>query len=362
MSQLKLEYEILVSGVYPFEGTFEKCGFKVVKKEIDKSILKNLMDKSVVYLSPFIGLCSYPDQTGKAVYLTLQKDDFIEIDYDNRKEYDVEYTNDYIERLNIFDNIELLEKMMVLEVNNDIKFPIKMVKVYDPDGNYITQLGDFMKLNVPSLLNNDQDQGLEVIKRQNNRLSSGISYEKVAELASSNVFFNNALTIYHSSFSVSDHIVGFILLVTALESLLSLSTYSKTKNCESCGQTQYKIRSTVSKNVSLILMDQDGTIEKKLKKLYDKRSQFLHSGKRNISKQDEQEAQEYVRKVLLMYWFISINKSTYEHKDIIAEIQKDEYRENLLLQNFLVALGNTSFDEQRSKMLKDIWHYISGNE
>ena len=47
-------------------------------------------------------------------------------------------------------------------------------------------------------------------------------------------------------------------------------------------------------------MDQDNSIEKKMKKLYGVRSDFVHKGI-EIKKQEEQEMQEYVRKVLLMY-------------------------------------------------------------
>ena len=360
MSKLKLKYEILVSGIYPFEGNFEKCGFKIVKNIIEEERIKNLSEESVIYFSPFIGLCCYPDSVGTMVYLTFQKEEVIEIDYGDETEYDVAFTNQYIESLNLFETVEMIEKTMVLEVNNDIKFPIKMVKVYDLDGNLVTLLADFMKLNVPCLISNDQRQVLEVIKRQNNRLSSGISYEKVTELAENNKFFKNALSMYYSSFSVSDHNVRFILLVTALESLLGLGTYSKPEKCESCGQLKYAITATISQNVSIILMDQNDIIKRRIKKLYDVRSKYVHSG-REIEKRDEEEMQEYVRKVLLMYWWVSMYKVTYDHKAIIKEILSVEYKENLMYQSFLTGLDNMSFDEKRTKMLRDIFLRISEN-
>lgn len=276
------------------------------------------------------------------------------------KEYDVEFTNSYIEDLNLFEKINMLEKTLVLEVNNDIKFPIKMIKVYNLDGELVTMLGDFMKLNVPCLLSEDQEKVTEVMKRQNNRLNSGISYEKVAELAQNNKFFKNALSMYHASFSVSDHNVGFTLLVISLESLLGLSTYSKPEKCECCKQLKYAITSTISQNVSTILMDQDDSIKRKMKTLYGARSNFVHKGI-EIKKQEEQEMQEYVRKVLLMYWCVSMHQTTYNHKDIIEEILSAEYKENLMYQSFLTGLDNTSFDEKRTKMLKDIFFKILEN-
>lgn len=360
MSKLRLKYEILVSGIYPFEGDFEKHGFKIVEKVINDQTIEELWRESAIYFSPFIGMCCYPDHDNNMVYLTFEKEEEIQIDYGEKKEFDVEFTNSYIESLNLFEKVNMLEKAIVLEVNNDIKFPIKMLKVYNLEGELVTILGNFMKLNVPCLLSKDQKRTLEVMKRQNNRLNSVISYEKVTELAQNNKFFKNALSMYHASFSVSDHNVGFTLLVIALESLLSLSTYSKPKKCECCGQIKYAITSTISQNVSIILMDQDDVIKRRIKKLYNVRSKFVHEGI-EIRKQDEQEMQEYVRKVLLMYWYVSMHQKTYNHKDIIKEIQSAEYKENLMYQSFLMQLENTSFDEKRTKMLKDIFLKILEN-
>ena len=42
MSKIRLEYEILVSGIYPFEGTFEKCDFRIVKNIVDDSLFNSL--------------------------------------------------------------------------------------------------------------------------------------------------------------------------------------------------------------------------------------------------------------------------------------------------------------------------------
>ena len=358
MSTLKLEYEILVSGIYPVERTFKKCGFELVQKAFDDKVLTQLSEKGAIYLSPFMGYCCYPDSGGKPVYLTFRKVEDIEIDYGNNKEYDVATTNRNLKVLNLFDAVETLEKTMVLEVNNDIKFPITVIKAYDSNGKFVTLLADFKKLNVPSLLSNDQVHALERMKRQNNRLSSGISYEGINELAGKNNYFKNALAMYHSSFSVSDYKVGFVLLITALEALVSLSTYAKVEQCETCNQKLYTIRRSVSENVGAILMDQDGAICRRMKKLYDKRSKFLHDGIQDISAQEEQEIQEYVRKVLLMYWCVSMRKDTYVHKDIMSEVNGNAYKEDVLYQNFLTGLDNTTFEEKRSKMLKDIFLHI----
>ena len=111
----------------------------------------------------------------------------------------------------------------------------------------------------------------------------------------------------------------------------------------------YKIRQSVSENVSKILLDSDGAICKKIKKLYDKRSAFLHEGNRNISIDDYYALQEYVRNVLLMYWYVSLNVSSYEHKVIMAEIHSDNMRQKFMYNNFLIGLDNSSFKENKQK-------------
>lgn len=353
MSILKLEYEVLVSGIYPVEGTLNKCGFELVQKTFDDTILSQLSEKGAIYLSPLMGFCCYPDSNGKPVYLVFQKIEDIEIDFGNDKEYDAATTNRYLEALNLFDAVASLEKSMVLEINNDIKFPITLIKAYDPNGKLVTLLGDFKKLNIPSLLTNDQVQALEKMKRQSNRLNSEISYEGIAKLAAQNNHFKNALAMYHSSFSVSDYKVGFVLLITALEALVSLSTYAKVEQCKTCDQKLYTIRKSVSENVGAILLDQDGAICRRMKKLYDKRSKFLHEGIQDISVQEEQEMQEYVRKVLLMYWCVSMCKGTYVHKDIMNEIKSEGYKKCILYQNFLTMFDNSTFEEKKTKMLRD---------
>lgn len=357
MSLLKLEYEILVSGIYPFEGEFEKSGFKIVKNTIDEKLYASLFKESVIYFSPFIGICCYPDSTGTIVYLTLRKEEYVNIDYENEKEYDVEVTNKYIESSDWLKSIEMFEKEIVLEVNNDIKFPIKTVKAYDVEGKFVACDWNFMRLNVPYLLNSDQREALEVIGRQNNRLASGISYKKIAELAENNKCFKTALGIYHSSFFVPDYNVGFVLLVTALEALLGLKTYSEPKKNRKRGQSKYESAFTICQNVSFILMDNDDTIRKRIRKLYDIRSKFVHEGK-EIEKQYKQDMQEYVRKVLLMYWFVSLEQKTYYHKKIITKIQSAGYKREIMYQNFLTGLDNISFEEKSEKILKDTWMYI----
>ena len=62
-----------------------------------------------------------------------------------------------------------------------------------------------------------------------------------------------------------------------------------------------------------------------------------------------------------MYWGVSMGKSSTKHNEIMAEIQSEEYKTNLMYKSFLTGLDNTSFDEKRIKILKDTMLHIFKN-
>lgn len=354
MSLVTVKYEILISGIYPFNGEYKKNGFKITSHYVDEEKVNAIFEMGIFYLSPYLGFCCYPDESKKPVYLTFDKEISFDIDYGTVTEYDREFTTNFLQKQNLYDEINDLEKVMTLEINNHIRFPIKIIKAFNPEGEMIAMVCNVEKTNTPSLLNVDVNIVRETMKRQENRMGCGFSYESIVELKNNNEFFDNALSIYFSSFSVADEKVGFILLVTAVESLLNLSTYTEIQSCEKCGQPMFKIRATIAENVSLILMDRDESIKKEIKKLYDKRSKFVHSGIRDITSNDEQKMQEYVRKILLMYWHTSMQISSFDHKAIIAYIHSEEYRNSILCKTFLTALENLTFKEIQSQMFNEI--------
>ena len=210
---------------------------------------------------------------------------------------------------------------------------------------------EFIKTNAAALLSNDRNVTLEKMKRLENRMSSGFVYEKILELRDNNEYYKNALSLFYFSYSANDNIVGFTLLITASESIFSKATYEYFEACSTCSQPMYRIRQSVSQNVSKILLDSDEVICKMVKKLYDKRSAFLHKGKRDISTEDYYTLQEFVRNVLLMYWYVSMNINSFEHKAIMAEIHSDNMHQKFMYNNFLIGLDNSSFKEKQAKMI-----------
>lgn len=353
--QYKLKYELLVAGLYPFKEEYSLNGYILKKKIIDESKIENYINDSLIFLSPLIRFCSYNIEK-KSVYLTFEKEEIINLDIEDNEPKDKIAEKLY--SLNILKGPDDLEKYLTLNVNNSIMFPIKVIRLFDMNDNLITYSFNFSKLNVPSLISHDINKTQEKIDRQNFRLNSGFSYTSLIELKNNNSFFDRALSLYYSSFSVNDEKVGFILLISSLETLLNLSTYAKVESCKECSQKMYKISETVAANVSKILMDKKLSIKNLIKKYYTKRSNYLHGSKVEISNSDEQELQEYVRKVLLMYWYISTCKKTFNHKEITNEFQSKIYNTKFEYCSFLTSLKNTSFKEKQNEILSQFFNSL----
>lgn len=355
IKEYKLKYEILVAGIYPFKEEYTLNGYRLKKNIIESEKLEDYIKNDIIYLSPLIGFCCY--NTGEnPVYLTFEKEKIIELDI--KDDESKEKIADKLYELDLLKEPHDLEKYLVLNVNNSIMFPIIIMRLFDMEDKLITYSMNFAKLNVPSLIGNDVNLINEKMARQNFRLNSGFLYESIMGLRNNNNYFDRALSLYYSSFSVNDEKIGFILLITSLETLLNLSTYAKVKKCEKCSQNIYKISETVATNVNLLLMDKTEKIKEKIKQNYNKRSKYLHGSKVEITNKDEQELQEYVRKVLLMYWFISTTKKTFIHKEIVNEFQLETYNTKFEYCTFLTTLNNISFEQKKSELLIQIFNEI----
>lgn len=355
IKEYKLKYEILVAGLYPFKEDYSLNGYTLRKNIIENEKFKDYIENDIIYISPLIGFCCC-NTDKNTVYLTFEKEKNIKLDIkDNENKKTV--AKKLLEH-DLLKEPRDLEKYLVLNVNNSIMFPIIIMKLFDMDDNLITRSMSFAKLNVPSLIGQNINLINEKMTRQNFRLNSGFSYESLIGLRNNNSYFDRALSLYYSSFSVNDEKIGFVLLITALETLLNLSTYAKVKKCEKCSQKIYQISETVATNVNLLLMDKTGKIKEIIKKNYNKRSKYLHGTKVEITTEDEQKLQEYVRKVLLMYWFISTAKKTFVHKEIVNEFQLETYNTKFEYSTFLTTLNNTSFEQKQSEILIQIFNEI----
>ena len=100
MSLIKIKYEILISGIYPFEGVFTKNGYTIVENVIDSSMVETAYKAGSIYMSPLTAYCCYPRGDGEVVYLTFQKEKELDIPYPKDKDYDKAFPKELVHNHN----------------------------------------------------------------------------------------------------------------------------------------------------------------------------------------------------------------------------------------------------------------------
>lgn len=324
---IKVKFEIIVAGLYLSES-FDINGYKYNIKAIDQS--KNIVPDDLIYYNPLLGYCLFPtkDEINYA-YFEHEKNFKLNINQETFNKLSKRGKASYIQEQNLYDEIFDLEKELCLRTNNNIKFPIIRAIVYEENGSEIAKLIETSKLNIPPYLMVNIDNIKRKIKNQQ-RLNKWVDPISIKEAQQKFVRFNRALKFYYSSVSINDSATAFILLMSSLESLFNNKSGDK---CPECHQDKYEIKKRISKYTAKILKDNEQEIEEKIGNLYKVRSNYVHGQKDiEITYENEIELREYVRKVLLTYWFIINKNPTFKtDKEIINFIDSDNFYDDSMI-------------------------------
>lgn len=319
--KIKVKYEILIAGLYLNEE-FSEGDFKYKIKNIDKR--KKIIPDELVYFNPLLGYYLYPGKKKRVSYsyFDYEKEFTLNISLDNFKKLSKIGQNQYIDEQDLYVDIYNLEKELCLRTNNNIKFPIIRAIIFDEFGKEITRFVEIEKLNIPPYL----AKNVEIIKRKienQKRLNKWVDPNSITEAQNKFLRFNRALKFYYSAMSTNEEATAFILLMSSLESLFNIKSGKK---CPECHIDRYDVTKTVSEYVGKILNDKDDIIVEKIRNLYILRSNYIHGLKdTDIIYENEIELREYVRKVLLIYWFIIIrNPNLKSDEEIIKLIDSNK--------------------------------------
>lgn len=314
--KIKVKYEILIAGIYLNEEiAVGKFNYKI--KNIDKR--KKMIPDELVYFNPLLGYYLYPGKKQKInyAYFDYEKEFVLEMSLENFKKLPKVIQNEYIDKEDLYGDIYNLEKELCLRINNNIKFPVIKATIFDEYGNKITEMIEMSKLNIPPYL----VKNVEVIKKKlknQQRFNKWIDQKSITEAQSKFLRFNRALKFYYSAMSINESSTAFILLMSSLEALFNIKSGKK---CPECHMDKYEITNTVSTYVGKILNDKDSIIKDKIRKMYSIRSNYIHGLKDiDITYENEIELREYVRKVLLVYWFIIIRNPRIKNDKEIIEL------------------------------------------
>lgn len=275
---------------YKIDGYIEKTG------EYDKNIINMKHPDSIFYTSGHLFSSVYfPKEKDEVFYKYFENDELFELDVDEEKfkdTYELQkfYLNTILEKVN------RLELKLRLITNLNIGLPIFKVTIYDKNKNILTYVGYSAAQSSNLMICDYNDEQKELL---GNRLRINISDESLIELEEKNNRFKRALSFYNNSFVPNDKYIRFILLFSSLESLFNLNEKDK------------KISTQISKYTSKIQFlptNECKSMKSKIINYYDIRSSYIH-GNEPISITDENEfdLREIVRKVLIIYWYISLD-------------------------------------------------------
>lgn len=302
VNKMKLFYKnkILISGIFPLknykiDGYVEKTGI------FDDKII-NVNDPEQIFYSAghLINSC----------YQCVGKD---EVNYEffeseNLIEYEVsdELSKDEIQHLFIEEQsqkVGLLQEKIRLLSGLAITLPVFLTTIYRKNHELYTYIGN-VDWNITNLKVHDYDDAMK--QTLQNRLCFHIADSTIAELKEKNPRYKRALHFYNNSFNSSDVGVRFTLLFSSLEALFNI--------------TAENITNEVSKYASRILFlneKQSNSSKWKIINYYDIRSKYIHGNDGfEITKEIEYNLREYVRKILLIYWNISMAYNITDAQDI----------------------------------------------
>lgn len=340
--KISLEVSFLVQGLFPVKN-YEIDNFKLQTNTIDQDLLEPIFKEKLIYVPIHLINSSYQVKGKKdSTFLTLTNKNYIfeteenQIDLNEREV--IKLAQDNLNLLDIKDN---LEKELKLITNINIVLPMGIVKYSSSDE-------DVGNISFGMITKNSSNQNIfdytdELKELLSHRLSRGISIKSLYDLGENNSRFKRALTFYYDSFVPNDRNVRFILLFSSLEALFNLDRKEVTE----------KIASSTSKILFITEEEEEKEIYKKIKEYYNKRSFYIHGNNpKEITSEDEFYLRECVRKVILIYWQISLNENIRDPKKIISFVQKNNKPDlNVHLRLFIKYLEDKDYVKLHKEIL-----------
>ena len=351
---MKLFYKnkILISGIFPLknhkiDGYIQKTGV-LNNKMIDTN------DPDYIFYAAghLINSCYQCVGKDEVNYEFFESEDLLEYELNDelsKDEIDTIFLEEQTKKIN------LLEEKIRLLTGLPITLPVFLTTVYK-DNTFFTYVGN-VAWTITNLKVSDYDDKMKKVLQ--NRLNFHISDSTLTELKDSNPRYKRALNFYNNSFNYSDIGVRFTLLFSSLEALFNI--------------TKENITNEVSRYASKILFldkKQSNSSKWKIIDYYDIRSKYIHGNDGfEITKEIEHNLREYVREILLIYWFLSTTYNITDAqkiKDLLDRIDNDTVEMNVQL--FIKYLRTDTdkfgllYDNIRNNFLKGNFHILSSED
>ncbi|WP_283153611.1 HEPN domain-containing protein [Guptibacillus hwajinpoensis] len=313
MKKLKLKYEAVVSGLHPMENDYSVDEFVFKQKQIDLTKYEEALKSNPYLANPnLLDWCMQFNGDEKHYYCCFENDNPIEIEVSNNngksKKRIIKYIEDNFNEL--VNKVLYLEEVLRLVTNLDIFIPGIKIEVYDEEMDFIRKF-TFMQ-NISSLGHNSRfsKNNLEL---QSDRLRLHIRWDLMTKMMSANKEYSRALEYFNQSFSVNKIPIKLLCLFASLESLFNFD--------------KEKIAEKLSTYTSKLIFDKDkkDEIYSRIKKLYDERSKYIHGQRTDrITNALCEELKEFVRVVLLNYWFVSMYNGVKSNRQMISFLDEEK--------------------------------------
>lgn len=333
--KINLEISFLVQGLLPVEN-YEIHNFKLKIEKLNEELVAPMLEEHFFYSPIHLINSSFQFKEEKdGTFLILTNKNYIFDLGENQNDLNEKEIIDFVQKeLDLVSIKKNLERELKLITNIDIVLPIGVVK-YKSSKEKIGTISfgiaskGFSKMEVYNYTD-------DLKKILVHRLSRGISIESLDKLGEKNSRFKRALAFYYDSFAPSDRNIRFTLLFSSLEALFNVTGKKITENI-----------ANLTSNILFIKEQEETEIYEKIRLYYKKRSFYIHGDiPKEITDKEEFDLKEIVRKVILIYWQISLSESINKPEEIIQFIRKNNQEDlEMVLKLFIEYLEDKDFGE-----------------
>lgn len=336
MKKLYAKYKVLVNGLNIIgEYTIDGFSLKIGSLNEDYFKTKLIHDENGMNLNINLYINSCLTDYEKLTYRYFESNDFIEFEVPNKAKIDIDNANELLKNNDaIINKVYDLERKLRLILNIPLLFQIIYIEIFDTNKNYMFYIQANKQISNWNRLTYNLDP-----KEFHNNSRFKLDFNSLKN--TKNNYFDRALEFYNDSFE-SDKISNrYILIFSCLEAIFNLDTENIT---EKLGRYSAKILSDNNQEMY-------NKIYEDIKKLYKKRSDYIHGSKTgNIKDQDEKILRSYTRKIIIAYWIIILyTKKT--AKQILKYLDSEE-KLDMQVRMVITTLNSNDFSSQQHNLLQ----------
>lgn len=336
MKKIYIKYKILVNG-FSTVSEYKIDNFSLKTGQINEEYFSkkhNITKDETMKIDFNSYIYSCISDYKNLYYRYFENEEFIEYEISNKTNISKDNVFNILDKYPlIISNIDDLERKLRIIFNIPLMFQNIHIDVYDNSKIYICNV----QLNKLISTWNRLNYNISPEEASNN---SRFHFDYDSMKATGNNYFNRALDFFNNSFESEKIEVRYILLFSCLEAIFNLTAKDITTRLAS-------VSAKLLAENNQVFFEQ---VFKDIKKLYEKRCNYIHGSKlNNIMEDDEKNLRRYTRKIIIAYWTIILN-SNMTAKQILEYLENDE-KLDIQIRMIITALNSDDFSSQQQRLL-----------